>query len=377
MIRFLAIFFLVYGSAHLYAFLRLRALFPGGRRVSVALALFMIFMVTAPILVRIGEKAGFETSVRLLAWGCYLWMGLLFIFVSAAAVLDGWRLLVYLAQLLARCDLHHLLPPAGRAARVLLALSAVLSIYAVFEALWVRAEHITVETDRIAPGTGPVTIVQISDVHVGLIVREWRLRRILQVVRDAEPDLLVSTGDLVDGQINDIDLLADLFGEIQPKYGKFAVTGNHEYYAGLEHALSFTRRAGFTVLRDQRVAPGGIFDVVGIDDRGRNTAQAAIDETGLIGTLPRERFTLLLKHRPLVDEISCGLVDLQLSGHTHRGQIFPFGLVTKLFFAVNSGTVRFPGGCLLHVSRGSGTWGPPMRLLSPPEVTVIRLVGRR
>jgi predicted MPP superfamily phosphohydrolase len=282
---------------------------------------------------------------------------------------------MWILQFVSRKDLGFLLPPAAAAAGTLLIVTAVLSCYALLEAWRVRTEHITVPTEKIAPGMPPVTIVQISDVHVGLIVRERRLRRILAKVSEEEPDLLVSTGDLVDGQINDIGPMAELFRAIEPKYGKFAVTGNHEYYAGLEQALAFTRLAGFTVLRDEGVVLGDTLTLIGLDDRGRNRRQAAVDETGLLRPFAGEKFTLLLKHRPMVDEGSCGTVDLQLSGHTHRGQIFPFGLLTRLFFPLNSGTVRLPGGCLLHVIRGSGTWGPPMRLLSPPEVTVIRLVS--
>ena len=96
---------------------------------------------------------------------------------------------------------------------------------------------------------GAFRIVQISDVHLGLIVREERLKRIMEHVRKASPDLLVSTGDLVDGQMNDLDGVTDLLDGVKPRYGKFAVTGNHEFYAGLDQAIAFTRRAGFRVLR--------------------------------------------------------------------------------------------------------------------------------
>jgi predicted MPP superfamily phosphohydrolase len=120
---------------------------------------------------------------------------------------------------------------------------------------------------------------------------------------------------------------------------------------------------------------GGL-NIAGVDDRGRRAdGEAAANEAALLSSLPGEEFTILLKHRPLVEEGSCGLFDLQLSGHAHNGQIFPFGLVTGLVFPLQGRTTRLPGGCTVHVSRGSGTWGPPMRLLSPPEVTVVRIVG--
>ncbi len=374
---FLLTFFAVYGGMNLYAFLRLRTAVASDFRTAVPLALFTLLMVAAPILVRMSEGAGLDGLARLLAWVGYIWMGLLLIFVTAAVALDGWRLLVLLAQALTGRDLHHLLPHQGRAVLVLLGISVLLSLYGGYEAQAVRAEYVTIETDKIPREAKPVTVVQISDVHVGLIVGKRRLGRILDVVRDAGPDMLVSTGDLVDGQINDLDGLSGLFAEIEPRLGKFAVTGNHEFYAGLDLALSSPRRAGFTGLRDAGEPGVGGLNLAGVDDRGRRAEkEAAAIEADLLSSLPRGKFTILLKHRPLVEEDSCGLFDLQLSGHSHSGQMFPFGLVTGRVFPLQGRTTRLPGGCTIHVSRGSGTWGPPMRLLSPPEVTVVRIVGR-
>ncbi len=94
----------------------------------------------------------------------------------------------------------------------------------------------------------------------------------------------------------------------------------------------------------------------------------------MLSGLPREKFTLLLKHRPLLDKEALGLFDFQLSGHVHKGQIFPFSIATWLYYPIDSGIRKLPGNAYLYVSRGSGTWGPPIRFLAPPEVTVIDLM---
>jgi hypothetical protein len=223
---------------------------------------------------------------------------------------------------------------------------------------------------------GTLTIAQISDVHLGLIVREERLKRILREVERAGPDILVSTGDLVDGQMGSLRGLAELLKTINPKYGKFAITGNHEFYAGLDQALNFMEKAGFTVLRGETLNLAGIINIAGIDDpTGKQFEDLrGVSERALLSELPREKFTLLLKHLPVMDENALGLFDLQLSGHTHKGQIFPFTLITRLFFGNYSGLTHLPNNSYLYVSRGSGTWGPPIRFLSPPEVTIIKLV---
>ena len=218
--------------------------------------------------------------------------------------------------------------------------------------------------------------MQISDVHLGLIVREDRLTRILQKVKAANPDILVSTGDLVDGQVCNLNHLSDLLKEITPRYGKFAVTGNHEFYAGLDNAECFTENAGFTLLRGEKISAAGILTIAGVDDPSGKILGVSKDvsEKELLSKLPREKFTLLLKHRPLVDRNSLGHFDLQLSGHVHRGQIFPFSIFTWLYYPLQSGLAALPYNSHLYVSRGAGTWGPPIRFLSPPEVAVIDLV---
>jgi predicted MPP superfamily phosphohydrolase len=246
-------------------------------------------------------------------------------------------------------------------------------IYGYFEALHIRTEYVTVKTSKIPEKIGRFRIVQISDVHLGLIVGKSRLKRILRKVKDARPDILVSTGDLVDGQMDDLEMLTDMFQNIPTQYGKFAITGNHEFYAGLDRALAFTEKAGFTILRGEGLTVSNLINVAGVDDpaRKRYVPDRAVSEKALLEKMPREKFTLFLKHQPVISSESLGMFDLQLSGHTHKGQIFPFNLVTKLYYPMHTGLSKVNGNALLYVSRGSGTWGPPVRFLSPPEVTVI------
>ncbi|MFZ7111915.1 MAG: metallophosphoesterase, partial [Desulfatiglandales bacterium] len=340
------------------------------------LALIMAFMVFCPVLVRVSERFGLESLARLLAYAGYTWMGLLFLFVCASLVLDVYRLGAMLISLPFEKGISAWVITQRTAFYLALLLSVCAGVYALLEANMIREEHITIADSKIPEAVGRIRIVQISDVHLGLIVREQRLEWILRKVREAAPDLLVSTGDLVDGQINDLSKMASMFRSVKTTYGKFAVTGNHEYYAGLERALSFTTAAGFRVLRGETASLQGLINIAGVDDPAgdRFGQESEVSEDSLLATLPREGFTLLLKHRPLVNQRSSGLFDLQLSGHAHKGQIFPFTLLIKLLYPIDAGLLRREGGGDLYVSRGSGTWGPPMRFLAPPEVTVIDLV---
>jgi len=380
---FLISFLTLYGGMHAYAFARLRGAFSPGHPTTAFLAGWMVLMTVAPLLVRMAEGAGLERTARLLAWPGYVWMGSIFIFCSALAAADTLRIAARLSHRIFGTAFPGCLT-ATSTCEIALVLALLASGYALYEARRIRTEQVTVATDKLPPAVRSIRVVQISDVHVGLLFHESRLESILQAVRATDPDILVSTGDLVDGRLSreevfsQLDRMAAMIAAVPAKGGKFAVTGNHEYYAGLDQALEFTRKAGFTVLRNQSVAlPEGI-TISGVDDAaGQLRGQPAVTppESKLLGSLSSRQYQLLLKHRPLVAETGNGHFDLQLSGHVHKGQIFPFNLLVRLMFPIPCGTTTAKNGSTIHVSRGSGTWGPPMRLFAPPEVTVIDIIS--
>ena len=372
---FLIIFLAIYGSANGYFFLKARTAASLAGIGTPVLTLFLATMVAAPILVRTLERAGHESAARLAAYIGYCWMGFLFLFVVAAALLDLCRLTTRLAGVVVGRELP--LPLGGTAGFLLpFSLAIGISIYGWFEALNIRQEQVTLVSSKLPPGIERLRIVLISDVHIGLIVREERLRLMIAKVREAAPDILISTGDLVDGHVSHFNGISGLLREVRPRYGAFAVPGNHEYYVGIDQAIAFTERAGFTILRGGSTEVAGLITIAGVDDpaAGRFGTTLLKKENSLLSPLARNRFTLFLKHRPVVDPSSVGLFDLQLSGHVHKGQIFPFNLLTYLNFPVHAGLTRLSAESGLYVSRGTGTWGPPIRFLSPPEVTVIDLV---
>jgi len=208
--------------------------------------------------------------------------------------------------------------------------------------------------------------------HLGVMLGDEFLQRVISKLQEIRPDIVVATGDVVDGQGDDFDLLARRFRTLQVPGGLYAITGNHEYFAGLEHSLQFLRNAGFTVLRGEAATIKGIV-LAGVDDP---TAQAMgqevkLDTRAALASARKEDFIVLLKHQPVID--SNTPFDLQLSGHIHGGQIFPFGLLPWLTYGVHSGLTRLDDGRLLYVSRGTGTWGPPIRLFAAPEITLITI----
>jgi predicted MPP superfamily phosphohydrolase len=372
---FLVVFFLIYGTLHLYAFLKAKAALAFSAKAGIPLVIIMAVMMSAPLIIRYLEGYKLELLARFMSYTGYIWMGGLVLFVAFAVCIDIYRLLFYLLNLFLHINLSTISVSVKGAFFIPLIAALSAGCYGFFEAKDIQVEHLTVKSSSIPAESNGLKIVQISDVHIGLIVREERLRKIADKVMAESPDILVSTGDFVDGQINRLEGLAEIFLRIKPAYGKYAITGNHEYYAGLDQALEFTRSAGFTILRGETVEVAGIY-ITGVDDStGKQSGSYnGKSERELLSGLDSNKFKILLKHRPLVSNDGAGLFDLQLSGHTHKGQIFPFSLVTKLYYPKHAGFLDLQNGSHLYVSRGSGTWGPPIRFLSPPEVTVIELV---
>jgi predicted MPP superfamily phosphohydrolase len=366
----------IYGAVHVYAFLKVKAAFPFGVGMGMLLAVFMAAMICAPILVRLLERQGYESLARLIAYIGYSWMGFLFLFFSISLLTDIYWLLVHGAGLILCRDIVQFMLSARVLFLIPFCLAFALSLYGYFAALHIRPERITIRSSKIPAALGRLRIAQISDVHLGIMVREERLKRIVRVIREANPDILISTGDLVDGQANSLAGLAEAFQEIRPRYGKYAITGNHEFYAGLPHALEFTQATGFSILRGAAKTVAGLINIAGVDDPAgqRFGLSKGVPEKELLAGLPKDTFTLLLKQQPNVNASALGLYDLQLSGHTHGGQIFPFRLVTRIFFPHDAGWYDLPQGAHLYVSRGTGTWGPPIRVLASPEVTLIDLI---
>ncbi len=373
---FLLTFFLVYGGTHLYLFIKIRGAFHLSPGANIGLIVFLVIMVLAPIIVRAAEQYGYETFARFVSYAGYMWMGVLFLFFVSSLILDLYRLLLHTGAFILRRDVSPLALSPLTAFLIPLLISLSINTYGYFEARDIRTEKITIKSAKIPEAAGRLRIVQISDVHIGLIVREARLQRLVEEVKKAAPDILVATGDLVDGQINSLEGPLALLREINPRYGKFAITGNHEYFAGVNQAVDFMRSAGFVVLRGEGLNVAGMINIAGVDDPtgARLGLSRMVDEKTLLSKLPGQYFTLLLKHQPYIDYNAPGSFELQLSGHTHGGQIIPFNVVTKRFFAYHRGHYDLPNNSRLYVSRGAGTWGPPIRFLSPPEITVIDLI---
>ena len=371
MILFVLTFLCLYGGINFYAFFRARSVFHFSGFPQTIIIIVLILLICAPILVRVAEACHQEFLARAIAYIGYIWMAFIFLFFFFNVTFD---IIVFLYKLIGSGTGSLPLRNIAFGAAIFLALIFV--VYGFIDAKQIRVKTLQVKTEKILPNNGKIRIVQISDVHIGLIIRNKRLQVILDRVKEAKPDILVSTGDLLDGEVDNVMSQARQFVSITPKYGKYAILGNHEYYAGLERSLEFTKAAGFEMLRDDVRHIAGI-SIFGADDITGRQLGVSKDKQLFEKMLEQQDngFVLLLKHQPFV--VDGENFNLQLSGHTHGGQIFPFMLVTRLFFPKNYGYYELGRNKSVYITRGAGTWGPPVRVFAPPEITVIDLIGNK
>jgi predicted MPP superfamily phosphohydrolase len=237
----------------------------------------------------------------------------------------------------------------------------------------VATRRVPVPIGGLPAGLDGLRILQISDLHLGPLVRWSQVEHILAAGNALKPDLIAITGDLVDGDADGIRAKAERLGALQATHGVCYVTGNHEYYSGVARWLELFRGLGWRVLHNEHVLlehQGALLAVAGLPDP---TDRSGPDLARALAGVPADAFRLLLYHRPTGTEAAerAG-VRLQLSGHTHAGQYFPWSLVVQALYAHPKGLGR-QGALWIYTSVGTGFWGPPSRFLVPPELTLLEL----
>ncbi|WP_245548925.1 metallophosphoesterase [Nocardia exalbida] len=217
-------------------------------------------------------------------------------------------------------------------------------------------------------------IAVVSDVHLGPILGRGFAQRVVRSVNDTQPDLIAVVGDLVDGSVEHLRSAVEPLAGLRARHGAFFVTGNHEYFSGAEQWVEHVQELGMHLLANARTELPG-FDMAGVNDvQGERIGQGP-DFGKALGDRDRARTAVLLAHQPvLIEDAVAHGVDLQLSGHTHGGQLWPGNYLAGLANPTVAGLERY-GDTQLYVSRGAGAWGPPVRVGAPSDITVVKLVS--
>ena len=320
---------------------------------------------------------------RALVWIAFTWLGLMFLMFVLGLAVDLGKLGARLTRRLRRTA------PVDDDRRRFVARSlagGVIAVGGAVGAAGMRAAlgpiavgRVEVKLGRLPRAHDGFTLAQLTDLHIGPTIGARELEAVVHTTNGLQPDLIAITGDLVDGSVAELRAAVRPLGDLRARHGVFFVTGNHEYFSGAAQWVEEISRLGIRVLRNERVTienKGSAFDLAGVDDR--SAARSGVPGHGedlgrALGGRDRDRVAILLAHQPrTVQRAAEHGIDLQLSGHTHGGQIWPFGLLVRLQQHFLSGLHQV-GTTQLHVSRGTGFWGPPMRVAAPAEITQLVL----
>jgi predicted MPP superfamily phosphohydrolase len=375
----LAVLAAVLVGAHLYLLRRLvfdpQLPEPWVRVACVAVALLGASLVAEPI----AGRALPPRYTRLVAWPAGLWMGTCFLLLLLLGASDLGLWLTGSPALAATADAGAARSASGARAATVLALALFGAAAGLAQALRPpRIRRVRFAIDGWPRELSGYRIVQLSDLHFGPILGRRFAESLARRVAALAPDLVAVTGDLADGNAELLaDEVAPLAG-LRARHGVYFVTGNHDHYSGASAWAARAEALGMRVLRNEHVRIGDAatpgFDLVGVDDHnGRLVGSGGEDLSRALAGRDPARPAILLAHDPSTFKRARHAgIDLQISGHTHGGQIWPFGLVVRLVIPWVAGAHR-DGRAQLYVSRGTGFWGPPMRLFAPAEITEIVL----
>jgi predicted MPP superfamily phosphohydrolase len=377
MIIFFTVFFLLYGLLNYYIFRHGWHAIPAQSVLRKWYFFIFLFIALSFITGRILENIWMSIPSDVLIWIGSFWFAYILYLFLAVVVIDLVRLI------------NHFIPfyPSiitrnYQQTKQILALAVIIITSGAVLIGYINAQHIRIKKlilpiEKHCSQTKMIRIAAASDIHLGSIIGRKRFCKMVGLINEQKPDIVLFPGDLIDEDIAPVikKNLGDAIERIQSRWGIYACTGNHEYIGGAEEACRYMKQHGILLLRDKTVKINDMFYLIGREDRsiksfeGKNRKSLA----ELMAEVDKSLPIILMDHQPFqLHEAEEAGVDLQLSGHTHHGQLWPLNLITSLLYELSWG-YKQKGKTHFYVSSGAGTWGPPVRLGSSPEIVVIDL----
>ena len=374
-IIFFSIVITIYGLVNYYVFIRGWQAVPQHSRLRTIYLVCFLFLALSYIIGRLLEKIWLSTISDIFVWIGSFWLAAFFYFFLIVLVLDFLRLInhwLLFFQLISENYVR------------LKQITALVSIGIVFltilfgyvNACFPRIRTLNLKISK-ATSVNSINIVAASDIHLGTIIGRKRFCKVVNKINELNPDLILLPGDIVDENLAPVirENLGEALLHLKAKYGVYAITGNHEYIGGVEPAVKYLKEHGVTMLRDSSVKINDCIYLVGREDRSirQFNGKQRKNLADLMEQVDKDFPIILMDHQPFdLDEARENGCDLQLSGHTHHGQLFPLNFVTKAVYEKSWGYLK-KGDAHIYVSCGVGTWGPPVRIGNRPEILNIVL----
>lgn len=362
----------IYGLANYYICVRgLHALRPIGtvRAVYVVAFIFLAISYIASVFL---ERADIIVWGKPLSWIGSFWIGAFVYFLLIVAAIDLLRLINHFLPFFPAFITSNPARSAFTAAIVVISIVAVVLVYGFINAHIIRVRTFDITIAKEAGKRKTLNIVMASDIHLSSIIGRSRIKSIVEKINSLSPDLVLLPGNIVDGDLNPVihQNLGESLRQIRAPLGVFAITGNHEYIGGVERACKYITDHGVKMLRDTSVFVDESFYIVGREDRSARKRRPLKE---LMENVDTKYPVILMDHQPFhLDEAEANGIDLQLSGHTHHGQMWPFNYITDMVYELAYGYL-VKGSTHIYVSSGVGTWGPPLRIGADPEIVDVRM----
>jgi len=378
-IIFYSVFILIYLLINYYIFIR------GWQGLSTAsLSIFrtiylivFVIMTWSFMLARFTGKIFPMKAVRVFSYLGGIWLGAMLYFVLLIVLLDLFRGILNLFSLFPDTMTNHWELVKFITFLTVLLIVLILLIIGSINANKIKVTRINIDINKFVPDLKELHIVFASDMHLGHVIGKNTLRRIITTINNLRPDLVLFPGDIVDEEIDPVinNDLGRFFNELDPPLGVFAATGNHEYIGGAEKAVAYLEQYGIQFLRDEIITLNNMVCMVGREDWNMTTFAGKKRKPlgDILNECDQKLPVIVMDHQPVsLAEAVENDVDLQISGHTHNGQMWPLNYLTKRIFKMSWGYKKVEN-THFYVSCGAGTWGPRMRIGGFGEVVSIRL----
>ncbi|HWF44854.1 MAG TPA: metallophosphoesterase [Candidatus Kapabacteria bacterium] len=367
---FFSIIFSIYALINWYIFARLHSSIPDGCWFRPIFTPLFIVIALSYFVGQYLESKSTSVISDALTWIGAFWLGIMTWFFLAAVIVDLVRLADYFIGFLPRTWYDHPLETKAWVAGIISAVVFIGMFLGFLNARNIRVKPLAIKIDKPSANKS-LRIAAISDMHMGTIIARGMVAQMVRQINSIHPDLVLMVGDQVDGQPHpamEMDL-GSILQTIESKYGVYAITGNHEYIGNAETSCAYLEAHGITMLRDRAIEVAGVY-LVGREDRAAkqfaNLERKSLAE--LVAPLDKSKPIILMDHTPFhLEEAEENGIDLQLSGHTHHAQIWPWNFITQRVYEVSWGYKK-KGNTHIYVSCGSGTWGPPIRIGNTPEI---------
>jgi uncharacterized protein len=371
-IIFLTIVLSIYALVNRYIYIRTSPIFNSSSLIIIVSNIVFWIIIFAYPAGRILERViNTDLSIFLVKLGSF-WLGAMLYLTLIFLFIDFFRLINHWLPFTSYLDFKA--NPAIRLTIIKLVylLTVLILLVAFINARMPRINHFSFNVTKSTGNIVKLRIVAVSDIHLGTLIAGKRLNSLVEKINSQNPDIVLLAGDVFDEDIAPVvnNGLGKYFEHIKSPLGTFAILGNHEYFGNVEQKINYLKAHGVIVLRDSTALLKNSFYLVGRDDRS-NRQRKKIED--LLVSLEKNKPIILLDHQPFkLNESATNGVFLQISGHTHNGQLWPFNYLTEAIYELSSGYKKI-GNTHFIVSNGYGTWGPPMRLGNRPEILVIDL----